>query len=219
MVVWEDLLDRNRRWAAEHKDADPDYFVRAASEHRPRAYFIGCSDARVPVNLLTDTEVGELFIHRNIANQVQSADASLAAGIEYAIDALGVADVIVCGHHGCGGVGAALSVEDGQNLPFHRVEAWIEPVRLLSRLHRAELAPLEMSERVDRLVELNVEQQVHALARHPSVRAAWAAGRDLRLHGWVYHLGSGVLAKHLRIDGPELPEVTAPSSGADAQAK
>jgi carbonic anhydrase len=218
-VSWQDLLDGNRRWAAERTTSDPELFTRVASEHRPKALFIGCSDARVPANLVTDTDLGELFVHRNIANQVHATDASLSAALQYAIEVLGVEDVIVCGHHGCGGVRAALS----QDVP-DAVDSWISPIRMLSRVHQDELDAREGEDRVDHLVDLNVKEQVAILKRHPSVRAAWAAGRDLRVHGWVYDLPSGLLQPRVRLEGPEKVQVdelvvVESSSGVGAQAK
>jgi len=211
---WKDLLERNRKWSKERTENDPQFFARKAGSHAPSAMWVGCCDARVPADQLTGTDVGELFVHRNIANQVSAADASLAAGLQYAIEVLGVHDVIVCGHEGCGGVRASLSAEAPPS-----VEAWIAPLRLLARLHGAELSALATDAAVDRLVGLNVVEQVSTLARHPSVRAAWAAGKTLRLHGWVYDLPTGLLEARVRVEGPyDLDELGA-SSWVYAQAK
>lgn len=217
-MAYREMLDRNARWAADRKAVDPGFFHRAAQEHRPKAIFVGCSDARVPCNLVTDTEVGELFVHRNVANQVSPTDVSLSAGLQYAIDALQVEEIIVCGHHNCGGVRAALALEAGQELHLPHVEAWVGPIRLLARLHRDDLEPLDEDARVDRLVEFNVAEQVRTLAGHPSVRAAWAAGRRLRVHGWVYDLPTGLLRSHVVLDGPAaLPGGTSYERGARAK--
>lgn len=218
-MAWKELLERNRKWSAEKTRKDPDFFSRVAGEHRPRVLFLCCSDARVPVNLVTDTDLGEIFVHRNVSNQVHPTDASLSAGLQYAVEVLGVTDVIVCGHHGCGGVRAALDPSLTPDL--HHLETWISPLRMLARLHRAELEGLDRDAQVDRLVDLNVAEQLEVLARHPSVRAAWSRGRDLRLHGWVYDLPTGVLQPRLRYDGPDRPHAAEAllSSGVAAQAK
>jgi carbonic anhydrase len=215
-MFWKDLLDRNSRWAETYKTRDPLYFERIAAVHQPTALFIGCSDARVPANLITDTAVGELFVHRNVANQVLPTDASLSAGLQYAVEVLGVTDVIVCGHHACGGCRAAL----GPTAPAH-VEAWISSLRMLARLHREELDKFaDENARGDRLVELNVAEQVAQLSRHPSVRKAWEEGRPLRLHGWVYDPPSGLLEARVRVerDGVQFHDLSA-SSALGAQAK
>jgi carbonic anhydrase len=188
------FLERNCRWARELTRRDPDYFVRQAARHRPTGLFIGCSDARVPVNVITGTEVGELFVHRNIANQVVATDNNLGAVVQYAVEVLEVKDVIVCGHESCGGVRAALL---GQAPPL--VDGWLAHVRTVARLHEGELAAIPDEEgRVRRLVELNVREQVWNLSRLPAVQGTWAAGRALRLHGWAYGLSDGLL-RDLRV--------------------
>ncbi len=214
-MFWKDVLDRNARWADAYTNVDPTFFQRSAAEHSPRAYWVGCSDARVAANLVSDTAVGELFVHRNIANQVLPADASLAAGLQYAVDVLGVDDVMVVGHHACGGVMAALSAEQA---PGH-VEAWIAQLRMLARLHRAELNTLPLVQRVNRLAELNVAEQAANLARNPTLRRAWSAGRDIRVHGWVYSLATGLLTPTVLIDSSVASEYTDMLSGVAAQAK
>jgi carbonic anhydrase len=192
------FFERNRTWASERTRQDPDYFKRQAAQHTPKSLFIGCSDARVPVNVITGTEVGELFVHRNVANQVIATDNSVVAAVQYATEALGVKDVIVCGHENCGGVRAALL---GQAPPH--VDTWLAHVRTIARLHEDELAAIPTEdERVRRLVELNVREQVFNLSRLPIVQAAWAAGRELRIHGWAYGLSDGLLRDlHVTMDG------------------
>lgn len=192
------LLSRNHAWAAEREADDPGYFVRNAAVHAPHTLYIGCSDARVPANILTDTHIGEMFVHRNIANQARPFDPSFAASLQYAVEVLGVTDIVVCGHQECGGVQASLT----GGAPA-TVDAWLEPVKLLARVHRHELAGLDEHERVHRLVHLNVEEQIEALTRHPVVTAAWARGQRLVLHGWVYALKSGRLEEIVRVEGAQ----------------
>ena len=184
------LLDNNRRWVAEMTAREPDFFPRLAAVHRPHTLWIGCSDARVPANVVTGTPAGEMFVHRNIANQVLPTDPNALAVLQYAVEALGVQDVIVCGHQGCGGVKAALA----GSAPAPHVDGWLGTLRMIARLHHDELAAIRGPEaRAARLVELNVVEQVYNLSRTPVVQAAWAAGRTLRLHGWVYALHDGLL--------------------------
>jgi len=196
MITHIEALQRNRAWVAETLQRDPDFFEELAKEHKPRFLWIGCSDARVPANVITQTPSGEMFVHRNIANQVVPTCANLLAVLEYAVDALGVRDIIVCGHSGCGGVKAALETGDADtHLPYGHVDQWIANIRTVMRLHADELDALrgEPERRYERLVELNVAEQVHNLARTSVVREAWKRGAGLRLHGWVYTLREGVL--------------------------
>lgn len=188
-MPYKELLERNARWAQERKDTDPAFFERLAATHQPKVLFIGCADARTPLNLITDTELGELFIHRNIANQIHLSDTSFSASLQYAVDVLGVTEVIVCGHKGCGGVRAALSPD---HAPDH-VEAWISPLRMLARLHREELDCCSGEHKVNRLVDINVAEQVALLSRHPTIRRAWERGQTLRIHGWVFDIPNGML--------------------------
>src|SRR5690349_315517 len=180
---YQTLLENNRRWVAETTARDAGFFPRLASVHQPHTLWIGCSDARVPANVVTGTRAGEMFVHRNIANQVMPTDPNALAVLQYAVEALGVEDVIVCGHQGCGGVKAALA----GSAPAPHVDGWLANLRMVARLHDEELSEIRDPEaRVARLVELNVVEQVYNLSRTPVVQAAWAAGRTLRLHGWVY---------------------------------
>jgi carbonic anhydrase len=214
MSSLEHLIQRNRVWASARRAADPDFFERNAGRHTPSAMYIGCCDARVPADHVTGADVGELFVHRNVANQVVPSDVSLAAGLQYAIEVLGVQDVIVCGHHACGGVRASL----GGEAPSY-VEAWIGSIRRLARVHAAELEGLGPDEAADRLVELNVHEQIRNLSSHPSVRRAWAEGRSLRLHGWVYQMASGLMRPLAEVDGIDGIRALDDSSGLIARAK
>src|SRR5688500_13332735 len=185
---YETLLEKNRRWVAETVARDPEYFRELAAVHKPHFLWIGCSDARVPANVVTGTSPGEMFVHRNIANQVMPTDPNILAVIQYAVEALGVKDIIVCGHQGCGGVKAALA----GNAPPPHVDGWLSNLRMVVRLHEEELSAIADEEaRAQRLVELNVLEQVQNLSRTPVVQAAWADGRELRLHGVMYRLDEG----------------------------
>jgi carbonic anhydrase len=209
------ILDNNRRWVAERTAEDPEFFTRLAAEHRPHFLFIGCSDARVPANVITQTEAGEMFVHRNIANQVVPTDTNLLAVLQYAIQVLRVQDVIVCGHEGCGGVKAAM----GGAAPS-LVENWVANIRAVGRLHEEELSAMGEEEgRFARLVELNVIEQVYNLSRTPVVQAAWSAGATLRLHGLVYRLEQGLLRElGVTLDGQaDSPRATVPAPRRDGR--
>lgn len=189
------LLDQNREWVAERTRLDPEYFKRQAARHQPHSLFIGCSDARVPSEEITGTKVGELFVHRNIANQVVATDNNLMAVVQYAVEVLEVREIIVCGHEECGGVKASL----GAAAPTH-VDGWLAHVRNVARLHEAELDRItDTATRCLRLVELNVREQVRNLSKLPFVAAGLLARNPIRLHGWVYGLSSGLL-RDLRVD-------------------
>jgi carbonic anhydrase len=207
------LLENNRQWVSERTAEDPGYFARLAAVHRPQLLWIGCSDARVPANVITRTEPGEMFVHRNIANQVVATDNNVLAVLQYAIEVLGVRDIIVCGHEHCGGVQAAL----GPAAAAH-VESWLAGIRTVARLHAEELARIpDPDRRAARLVELNVIEQVYNLSRTPVVQAAWAAGGPLQLHGLVYRLEDGLLRDlGVTMDGQSLPPAVADAAAADA---
>ncbi|MDF1505094.1 carbonic anhydrase [Roseisolibacter sp. H3M3-2] len=207
------ILERNRAWVAERTSEDPEFFSRRAKEHRPRYLWIGCSDARVPADVLTQTEPGEIFVHRNIANQVVATDANLAAVLQYAIDVLKVEDVVVCGHSECGGVKASITGGAPQV-----VDNWLAQLRTVIRLHEDELAELNGDERVMRLVELNVREQVYNLSRTTVVQEAWGRGQTLRLHGVVYRLDEGILRDvGVSIDGSPASERLAGAAPAAAR--
>jgi carbonic anhydrase len=187
---FQDILERNRAWVDETMRTDPQTFAREAGQHRPKMLFIGCSDARVPANVITQTGLGEMFVHRNVANLVVPTDTNLLAVVQYAVEVLQVGGVIVCGHYGCGGVKAAM---DTAAVPPH-VDNWLSHIRASVRLYADELAEMATEEaRYERLVELNVIEQVYNLSRLAPVQEAWAAGRTLRLHGCVYPITTGLL--------------------------
>lgn len=190
-IKFETILEKNRKWVAQLNLDDPEYFSRLAEDHKPQFLFIGCSDARVPANVITQTAAGEMFVHRNVANMVVPTDTNLLAVIQYAIAVLGVSDIIVCGHYGCGGVRAAMQETD--SVP-PLVENWLAGIRTIARIHEHELDAIQDEEvRYQRLVELNVLEQVHNLSHTRVVRDAWDAHQPLRIHGVVYALNKGIL--------------------------
>lgn len=185
---YEELLRNNRLWVERQRARDPEYFERLAKGQTPRFLFIGCSDSRVPANEITDTGPGEMFVVRNVANQVVPTDLSVASAVTYAVDALRVQDIIVCGHYGCGGVDAALGGETEGILDF-----WLGHIRQVARRNADELDAIpDRAHRARRLVELNVEEQIEHLKDLSVVKDALERG-DVQLHGWVYDLRDGLL--------------------------
>jgi carbonic anhydrase len=184
-----ELTEGNRRWAESQRASDPDFFSRLSKGQQPPFLYIGCADSRVPPDGITGSVPGRLFVTRNIANMVRSDDIALASVVQYAVDVLRVEHVIICGHTACGGVQAALSEQtfDGP------LGAWLAPLRSLVDQSRADLAGLDEAGRWQRMVELNVQAQVRSLADFPIVRAAWDAGRDLSIQGWVFDVEAGRL--------------------------
>ena len=184
-----DLFVHNRRWAESKQLEDPQYFERLAALQRPEYLWIGCSDSRVPANVITGLQPGEVFVHRNVANLVHRADINLLSVLEFAVEVLEVKHIIVCGHHGCGGVRAAM---DGHRHGI--VDHWLQPIRDVADQSRAELEALgDERERLDRLCELSIRAQVDSLSRTPIVQSAWKRGRELSIHAWVYGLDDGLL--------------------------
>ena len=183
------LFANNRAWAAERVRQSPDFFTRLCAIQAPRYLWIGCADSRVPANEIVGLAPGELFVHRNVANLVRADDFNCLAVLQYAIDVLRVTDIIVCGHYGCGGVQAALAEPVGDPL-----ERWISPIRAVRRRHAADIdSRADADARWRRLSELNVIAQVQELSRLPVLGAAWADGRPLTVHGWIYDLHDGLI--------------------------
>lgn len=190
MQTYERLLLENKAWAKEKIFDDPEYFNRLADVQRPEFLWIGCSDSRVPANEITGTQPGEIFVHRNVANLVINTDVNLLSVLDYAVNHLKVKHVIVCGHYGCGGINAALTNTDLKMV----LNMWLRNIKDVYRIHRAELEGIENSqERSNRLVELNVQEQVLNLAKTSIVQRAWAAEQRPHLHGWVYGLKDGLI--------------------------
>jgi carbonic anhydrase len=190
MTAYEKLLLENKAWAAEVKREDPGFFERLAKLQEPDFLWIGCSDSRVPANEITGTQPGEIFVHRNVANLVVNTDVNLLSVVDYAVNHLKVKHVIICGHYGCGGVKAATTNSDFKPL----LNMWLRNIKDVYRLHREELDAIEEGTlRVDRLVELNVQEQVINLSKTSIIQRAWKQERRPDLHGWVYGLSDGLI--------------------------
>ncbi len=189
MRVLSQLFANNRAWAEELARREPDFFPRLARQQTPQYLWIGCSDSRVPANQIVGLLPGEMFVHRNVANVVVHSDLNCLSALQFAVEALRVRHVIVCGHYGCGGVLAALRDER-----LGLIDNWLRHVQDVRSKHHARLTGLATEkERHDRLCELNVVEQVVNVCHTTVVREAWARGQELTVHGWIYALGDGLL--------------------------
>ena len=189
MKTYEKLLLENKAWAGEKLVDDPEYFTRLEHIQTPEFLWIGCSDSRVPANEITGTQPGEIFVHRNIANMVVHTDLNLLAVLEYAVHHLKVKHIIVCGHYGCGGVKAAMT-----NHNFGIINKWLRNIKEVYEKHETELGGIgEEQKRFDRLVELNVIEQVNNLAKTTIVQRSWHQRNYPHLHGWVFDLHTGLI--------------------------
>src|SRR5690606_13356979 len=186
---FKDLFVNNQKWVESKLAQDPLYFEKLAQGQEPRFLWIGCSDSRVPANEVTGTESGEIFVHRNIANMVVNTDMNLLSVLDYSVNILKVKHVIVVGHYGCGGINAALG-----NQQVGLIDNWLRNIKDVVRLHKVELDTIEDPVlKCNRLVELNVEEQVFNLSNTSIVQNAWAHNRKLQIHGLVHDLKCGLL--------------------------
>jgi carbonic anhydrase len=184
----DELLQRNRKWASEKIQQDPSFFSKLVDQQAPKYLWIGCSDSRVPATELVGLAPGEMFVHRNVANQVICTDFNCLSVLQYAVDVLKVEHIIVVGHYGCGGIQAAL-----RNTRLGLIDNWFQHIQDTARKYADLLADLPDSEREARLCELNVREQVLNVGQTSIVEAAWARGQILEVHGWVYSLENGLL--------------------------
>ena len=183
------IFKQNRAWAENIKANDPDFFPTLAKQQSPRFLWIGCADSRVPATQLVGMMPGEMFVHRNVANVVDHTDFNCLSVMQYAVDVLKVEHIIVCGHHGCGGVRAAMN-----NLQLGLIDNWLRHVQDVWLKHKALLANVQdKNERLGRLCELNVVEQVANVARTTIVQSAWERGQEVVVHGVIYSLEDGLL--------------------------
>jgi carbonic anhydrase len=183
------LIERNRAWSEKIKNQDPDFFQKLSAQQSPKYLWIGCSDSRVPANEIVGMSPGELFVHRNVANVVVHTDLNCLSTVQYAVEALKVEHIIVCGHYGCGGVRAALL-----NLKLGLIDNWLRHIQDVGQKHAQLLAGIEEeAKRVDKLCELNIIEQVVNVCQTTIVQNAWEQGQDLTVHGWVYGLSDGLV--------------------------
>jgi carbonic anhydrase len=183
------LFQNNRRWSERIRRSDPHFFAKLSGQQKPRYLWIGCADSRVPANEIVGLLPGDLFVHRNIANVVVHSDLNCLSVMQFAVEVLQVEHIIVCGHYGCSGVSAAL-----QNQRVGLADNWLRHVQDVHSKHDARVATLtDMSQRIDRLCELNVIEQVTNVCHTTVVRDAWDRGQALSVHGWVYGLTDGLV--------------------------
>jgi carbonic anhydrase len=188
-LISKQLLANNKAWVAEQLTRDPAYFENLSKGQQPHSLWIGCADSRVPANVITGTRSGDIFVHRNIANVVVHDDLNMLSVLQYAVEVLEVEHVIVCGHYGCGGVKAALG---HQNLGL--INKWLRYIKDVYRLNSKELDEYSDPEKLERrLVELNVVEGVHNLAKTSIIQKAWVKRGGPVLHGWVYDIADGIL--------------------------
>ena len=182
------LFDRNQAWAAKVKEADPDFFTKLSMQQAPEYLWIGCSDSRVPANQIVSLPPGEVFVHRNIANVVVHTDLNCLSVIQFAVDVLKVKHIVVCGHYGCGGIQAAM--ENNEN---GLIDNWLRHIKDVIRFNSSKLDGLPHEQRLDRLCELNVIEQVTNVCNTTVVQRAWRDGYALSVHGWIYGIDNGIL--------------------------
>lgn len=188
MKTLKHFFDRNKEWARDTLEKDPHFFEKLTRQQNPEYLWIGCSDSRVPANQIMDLPPGEVFVHRNIANVVVHTDFNCLSVMQYAVEILKVKHIIVCGHYGCGGIAAAL-----QEQTHGLIDNWLRHVKDVIRFNADELEGLDRVEKIDRLCELNVTEQVTNVCNSSIVRDAWMSGSELHVHGWIYDLKNGLL--------------------------
>ena len=183
------ILDNNKNWVNEKLASDPEFFKRLENGQQLPLLWIGCADSRVPANEIIGAPPGEVFVHRNIANMVVHTDMNMLSVLDYAVNALKIEHIIVCGHYGCGGVKAAM-----EHKSIGLIDNWIRHIKDVYRKHQAELEKIEdEKERWDKFVELNVVEQVFDLAETSIVQNAWKNDQKLTVHGWAYGVGTGLV--------------------------
>jgi carbonic anhydrase len=202
----DEMLVNNKKWAREIQQQEPDFFSELAEEQKPDILWIGCSDSRVPAEIVVNAKPGEMFIHRNIANQVIATDFNCLSVMQYAVNVLKVKHIVVCGHYNCGGVKAALAK---QNPGLVITNKWLMHIKNTYRLHQLEIDALDDEmDRVNKLVELNILEQVHALSHTSIIQESWDKEQAPSLHGWVYNLSDGLLNNLLTINpGEPIPAI------------
>lgn len=188
MKTLQHLFDNNLLWADSIKEKDPEFFTRLSEQQNPEFLWIGCSDSRVPANQMTNLALGEVFVHRNVANLVVHTDLNCLSVIQYAVDVLKVKHIILCGHYGCGGIKAALD-DEAHGL----IDNWLRHIKDVYRFNAEEFEGLDMDEKVNLLCELNIKEQVGNICNTTIVKRAWKNGNDLSVHGWIYALSNGKL--------------------------
>lgn len=190
------LLKSNKEWVTEIKERDPEYFTRLSQQKAPKYLWIGCSDNRIVPNQIINTQPGEVFVHRNIANVVLEADINCLSVIQYAVEVLNVKHIILCGHYDCGGVKAVL-----ENNDYGILEKWLSQIKDVFRFNSKKFQGLNHENKIDLLCEMNVKEQVKNICETAIVRKAWEEGKELTVHGWIYSIKNGLLKNLDTFDG------------------
>ena len=198
MKTLKHIFERNLQWADAVNDKDPAFFSKLATQQHPEYLWIGCSDSRVPANQIMDLQPGEVFVHRNIANVVVHTDLNCLSVIHFAIEVLKVKHIIVCGHYGCGGVMAAMEDQD-----HGMIDNWLRHIKDVRRFNSESLDGLDEHEKLDRLCELNVKEQVSNVCNTPVVQKVWKEGGELTVHGWIYNIHNGRLKDMGAVDSTD----------------
>jgi len=189
------LLVENKSWSKKMMDQEPEFFSKLLNVQQPEFLWIGCSDSRVPPDVITQTRPGEIFIHRNIANMVVHTDLNMLSVLQYAVEVLKVKHIIVCGHYGCGGVKAAMT-----NHSMGLINKWLRNIKDVYRYHQDEIELLKEEDlKLNRLIELNVVEQVMNLAKTSIIQKSWIYENGPHLHGWVYDLHDGILRPQIEM--------------------
>jgi len=190
------LLKSNKEWVTEIKERDPEYFTRLSQQKAPKYLWIGCSDNRIVPNQIINTQPGEVFVHRNIANVVLEADINCLSVIQYAVEVLNVKHIILCGHYDCGGVKAVL-----ENNDYGILEKWLSQIKDVFRFNSKKFQGLNHENKIDLLCEMNVKEQVKNICETAIVRKAWEEGKELTVHGWIYSIKNGLLKNLDTLEG------------------
>ncbi len=199
MKEYQRLLLNNKAWASERLDSDETYFDNLSKDQKPLFLWIGCADSRVPAEEITQSNPGDIFVHRNVANMVVHTDINLLSVLQYAVEVLEVKHIIVCGHYNCGGVKAAMSNQD-----FGLINKWLRNIKEVYEKHISELAPItDQQTKFNRLVEFNVIEQINNLAKTTIVQKSWQNRKYPHLHGWVFDLSHGEIKEVIDIKAGE----------------
>ncbi len=183
------LLKRNQVWSKKMVDSDPDFFNRLSQQQKPEYLWIGCADSRVSANQVIDLDPGEVFVHRNIANVVVHTDLNCLSVIQFAVEVLNVKHIIVCGHYGCGGIKAAFDGKD-----HGLIDNWLRHIKDVYRMHKKEIDALDSEEeKLNRLCEKNVIEQVSNVCHTSIIQNAWKNNNLLSVHGWIYSIENGLI--------------------------
>jgi carbonic anhydrase len=202
MNDYENLIKQNKSWSEEKIASDKNFFDRLAAQQKPKFFWIGCSDSRVPANQITGTAPGEIFVHRNIANVIVHTDLNFLSVLQYAVEILEVEHIIVCGHYGCGGVEAALT-----NNNYGLINKWLKDIKEVYKVHQAEIDCIPTHEgRVDKLVEFNVIEQCQDLITTSIIQKSWKNRKAPIIHGWAYGLNNGLVKELVNLE-PDFEQI------------